>query len=172
MPRMQVYRPIRTQHRVQRHVLWALAMLRWLAAVLFTECPLSFRHLRRFEETNLLGLERLVGNLVIARALRLVGRPPRRGRLHYWRHGRDLHRRHFRRSLLGARLRRALRHKDIATQIAQLIAVLRNLDDYAAQLAHRLRHKLRRLWRVMAPIAQAAPLLCAPAPAPALADSS
>jgi hypothetical protein len=82
-----------------------------------------------------------------------------------------LRRAHFIRSLLGARLRRQLRHKDFATRIAQLTQLLRNLDQHARRLAQRLR-RLRRLWREVPAIAPAALMLGPPAPSPALADSS
>ena len=169
---MQTYRPILKQHRLQRLVLWALAMLQWLAAVLFSDRPVSFRHIQRIEDTTLSGLQRLVTGLVMARALNLLARPRRSGRIHYWRRGRNMRPRHWVRSLLGSKLRRALRHKDIATHIAQLIAVLRNLDKHAAHLAQRMRCKLRRLWRTTPPIAPATALCGTPPPLPAIANSS
>lgn len=169
---MQTYRPIVTKHRLRRDALWALAMLSWLAAVLFGALTPSLRQLaQRCDALSLRALTRLVRDLLIVRALHIAGRPPRRGRMHYWRRGRDLRRRHWVRSLLGARLRRRLKHNDLATHIAQLIPVLRNLDAYAARLARRLR-RLHRLWRTVPPIAPAECVRMLAATTPALADTS
>jgi len=169
---MHTYRPIVTKHRLRRDILWALAMLSWLWAVLFGNLTPSLRQLaQRIEAFSLDNLARLVRDLLIVRALHIAGPPPRRGRLHYWRYGRSLRRRHFVRSLLGAKLRRQFRHKDLATRIAQLIALLRHLDTHAAQLARRMR-RLYRIWRTTPPIAPCALLLAPPALSPAACDSS
>ena len=164
---MKPNRSILSHHRLQRLVLWTLSMLHWIAATLFgnTSAP---RHRRQRGDISINRLTRLVAALIIFRALPLIGRTRQVPR---WRRGRDLCRAHFGRSLLGAKLRRALNHKHLPTHIAQLITILRNLDAYAARLAYRLRH-LRRLWRVMPPIAPAVALYGAPASPPAFADSS
>jgi hypothetical protein len=168
---MHIYRPILTQHRVRRLALWALAMLQWIAAIVFADRQVSLRHIKqRADAICLHALTRLVGNLIIARAL-LIARPRRR-LIHYWRHGRDLRRTHFRRSLFGSKLRRALNDKDLARHIAKLIAALRNLDRHARRLAHCMRHSRRRLWRAQPAMAPAATIFGAPVRLPALADSS
>jgi hypothetical protein len=164
---MKHVRPLPTQHRVQRLALWTLALLHWVAAIFSGQTPAP-RHRARRGHISLQSLKRRVIALIIFRALRLIG--PQRS-IPHWRRGRDLHRSHFMRSLLGAKLRRALTHKHAPTQIAQLIAILRNLDTYAAHLAYRFRH-LRRLWRLMPPIASASSLYGTPAPSPAFSDSS
>ncbi len=143
-------------------------MLSWIAAVLAGR-HVSARRLAQRGDISIAWLARLVTNLLMIRAGQL--RPFGRGRPQYWRHGRDLRRSHFVRSILGAKLRRALRHKDLVTQIARLINVLTHLDTYAVRLAHNLRRR-GRLWHKAPSIAPAAPLLGAPAPSPALADSS
>ena len=168
---MHTYRPILTQHRVRRLALWALAMLQWIAAIVFSDRQVSVRHIKqRADAICLHALTRLVGNLIIARALLIVR--PRRRLLNFWRHGRNLHLAHFRRSLYGSKLRRALNDKDLARHIAKLIAVLRNLEAHARRLAHCIRHRRRRLWRAQPAIAPAAAIFGAPAKLPALADSS
>lgn len=164
---MKPNRPILSQHRFQWIVLWTLAMLRWIAAV-FRGDAVAPRHRRRRGDISIHRLARMVVALMMIRALALIGRTRQVPR---WRHGRDLYRSHFRRSLLGAKLRLALNHRDPRTRIAQLVTILRNLDAYAARLAHRLRH-LRRLWRIMPPIAPAMTLHAAPSSSPAFADSS
>lgn len=146
-------------------------MLTWIAAILADTRVISTRHQRQRFDISLPWLTRLVGKLLIVRAAQL-GRLRRRKRLLYWRHGQDMRRRHLIRSVLGGRLRRRLKHRDARIWVANLIAVLRDLDAYAAPLARRLRRGLNRLWRVVAPIAAAAALLGPPAPPPALADSS
>ena len=165
---MQHNRPILTQHRIQRYILWTLALLSWIAAVLAGRHA-NARHVAQRGDVSLAWLTHRVANLMMIRAAH-IGRLPR-CTPKYWRHGRDLRRRHLRRSILGAKLRRVLKHRDLRQHITQLIAVLRNLDAYAAQLAHNIRHR-RRVWRIMPPIAEAVAVHGAPASSPALADSS
>ena len=168
---MHIYRPILTQHRVRRLALWALTMLQWIAAIVFSDRQVSVRHIKqRVDAICLHALTRLVGNLIIARALLIVR--PRRRPINFWRYGRNLHCAHFRRSLFGAKFRRALNDKDLARHIAKLIAALRNLDAYGRRLAHCIRHRRRRLWRTRPAIAPATPIFSAPVRLPALADSS
>ena len=169
---MQIHRPVLTQHRLQRLALWTLAVLQWIAAILFTNRAVTLRHIeQRYEFFSLHWLTQRVGKILIVRAAQLA-RLRRRKRITYWRHGRDLHRPHIIRSVLGARLRRALKHRDVGVWIENLIAVLRNLDAYAAPLAKRLRRGLTRLWRIAPPIVPATLLLGPPAPSPAFPDSS
>jgi hypothetical protein len=169
---MQHQRRHLTQHRFRRIILWTLALLTWIAAMLFGDRAVTFRHFQqRTDLISLPWLTSLVGKLLIIRAAQLARlRGPKRVR--YWRRGRDLRRPHILRSVLGARVRRALRHRDIATWIANLIAVLRNLDAHAAPLAHRLRRGRPRLWRIPPPIAPAPLRHGAPASPPAFSDSS
>jgi hypothetical protein len=153
------HRLLTTSHQRRRLALWALAVLQWIVAVLFAGTPVAPRHIvQRGPRISLEGLTRTVIKLLVIRAGELGRR--RRGRLRFWRYGRDLRRPHFIRSLLGANLRRTLRHKDLATRIARLIAVLRDLDAYAQRLARRF--KLTRLW----------PTTSAPTPAKGLRAAS
>jgi hypothetical protein len=169
---MHIHRRHLTQHRFRRIILWTLALLTWIAAMLFGDRAVTFRHIQqRTDLISLPWLTSLVGKLLIIRAAQLARlRGPKR--ILYWRRGRDLHRPHILRSVLGARVRRALRHKDIATWIANLIAVLRNLDAHAAPLAHRLRRGLTRLWRTWSQAADTPLHLGPPASSPAFSDSS
>jgi hypothetical protein len=167
---MHVYRPILTQRRLQRYILWAIALLSWIAAVISGARRPNSRQLRDRGDIAFTDLTRLVRTLLLARALNIL-RYRQRTPTRNWRHGRDLRRRHFMRSLFGSKLRRLLRHKHPATHIAQLIAVLRNLGAYAAQLARCFR-KRRRLWRSVPPIAAPQVVRGAPAPAPAGFDTS
>jgi hypothetical protein len=169
---MKTHRPFLTQHRLRRLALWTLAMLSWLAAMLPANRAIARRHLQqRIGFISLPWLTRRVGHILIVRAAQL-GRLRRRKRLRFWRHGRDLRPAHLIRSVLGGRLRRALKHRDAATWIAKLIHVLRNLDAYARPLIRRLRGGLTRLARLMPAITPAAAIHGAPASAPAIADSS
>jgi hypothetical protein len=163
--------PIFTEHRRKRLTLWALTVLGWLMSVLFGNRDVSVRHLnQRLDFVFLDELTDVTRALLVSRALQFASvRTPRR--LHYWKHGRSLRRVHFMRSFLGARFRRLLAHRDLKTRIAQLIAVLRNLDVYARRLMQRMR-KLHRLWRIVPRIAPAALMLGPPAPPPAVCDSS
>lgn len=123
---MQVYRPIIPRRRLQRLVLWLLATLSWVAAVMFADRSISARYNRQRGDIALTHLSRWVGNLIMARAAAIL-RLTRR-RQHLRRHTRIQRPSGLRRSLLGAKLRRMLKHKDARTMIAQLITVLRNLD--------------------------------------------
>jgi hypothetical protein len=163
--------PVFTEHRRKRLTLWALTVLGWLMSVLFGERDVSVRHLQqRLDYVFLDELTDMTRALLVGRALQLAKvRMPRR--LQYWRHGRSLRRAHFMRSFLGAHFRRLLNHKDLKTRIAQLIAVLRDLDSHARRLMQRMR-KLYRLWRIAPRIAPATTVRGGFAPMPALADSS
>jgi len=179
---MQSHRPSLNQHRLRRLALWTLAVLTWIAAMLAGRRSITLRHVeQRRDLISLPWLTRRVSCLLIVRAAQLARmRHPKR--LIYWRRGRDMHRAHLIRSALGARLRRALRHKHLVEWIARLIHVLRNLDGYAAPLGRRLRHGLTRLWRNWTPFMLSTPLPRAPAAlvrrslgeggSPALSDSS
>jgi hypothetical protein len=169
---MKVHRQILSQHRLQRIVLWTLTLLHWIAAVFSSNRPAHARHQSQRGDYSLAQLSNWIGALLIARAAQMLRTQPRRSRFAYWRRAFNERPTGFNRSLLGSRLRRALKHKDPATHVAQLIAVLRNLDTHAARLAFRARNRLRRLLRAMLAIAPATPLPGAPAPSPALADSS
>lgn len=164
---MQTYRPIIHQRRLQRYVLWALALLAWVAAMLSGARHPKARHMRQRGDIDLV---RLVRSLLVARALNML-RMRLRHRVHTARHGRNLRPRHFIRSFFGANLRRALRHKENLQRVAKLIHVLRNLDAYAAQLLKRFK-LMRRVWTIAPPIAPCAALHGAPASPPAFSDSS
>ena len=169
---MQLFRPILTQHRLQRLALWLLTLLHWIAAIICANRPAHARHRRQRGDISLAWVSHWVGALITVRALNTLRPRPRRMRFLYWRPAFNTRPSHFQRSLYGAKLRRALKHKDPATHIAQLIAVLRNLDAHAAALALRIRSRLRRLLRAWLAIAPATRLLGAPALPPPLADSS
>ena len=136
--------PIITDHRRKRLTLWALTVLGWLAAVLFGESDAHYRHLPN-ASTSLPRLPRASPSRSWSRArCNSPSRAPRR--LHYWKHGRSLRRAHFRRSLLGARLRRLAQSQRPGERIAQPHRAPAQLDTHARYLAQRLT-KLRRLWR-------------------------
>lgn len=163
--------PLISNHRRKRLTLWALAVLGWLHGVLFGARDLNVRQFnQRFHHILFEELTRTAIAILLARTLQLI--PRARHRVHFWKHGRSMRRPHFMRSLLGARLRRYFKHKDLVTRIARLTEMLRDLDKHARRLAHRIRKRLRRLWRERPPIAPAVLILGAPARLPALSDSS
>jgi hypothetical protein len=169
--RMKLHRPFHsTQHRRQRLVLWALALLSWMGAVLAGK-DASLRQLRqRAERISLDGLTATVVDLMLVRAFELARLRPRK--LRFWRYGRDLRPRHLTRSLLGSRLHRVLKPKDPAMRMANLIAVLRDFDFYAGQLALRMKRRLTRLWPILPAPEPAEPLITLASPAPTFSDSS
>jgi hypothetical protein len=163
--------PIFTEHRRKRLTLWALTVLGWLMSVLFGDRDVSVRHLQqRLEHLFLVELTDVTRALLVSRALQFA-KVRIRGRLHYCKHGRSVRRAHFMRSFLGARFRRLLAHRDLKTRIAQLIAVLRDLDTHARRLMQRMR-KLHGLWRVVPEIGPAVLILGPLASTPAFSDSS
>ena len=165
-------RQLTTQHQRQRLVLWALAMLAWLASLLFAGQAPSHRHLRqRGRAMSLHGLTVLVKQLILLRAQDLA-KLRRSKRRVFFKHGRDLKRRHLMRSILGSRLRRAFAHRDPAKRIFALIDALRHLDAWAARFAKRLKCGFMRLWSIAPAPMPAVAILGAPAPSPACADSS
>lgn len=169
---MKAHRPFLTQHRLRRLALWTLTLLQWIAAILSTDHALGSRQLQqRFVFLSLPWLTRRVSLILIVRASQLAG-PRRRQRIRFWRRGRDMRCSHLIRTVLGARLRRALRHKDACAWIAKLIHVLRNLDAYARPLRRRLHGGLTRLWRRAPAIAPATPIYAPRTSTTAFADSS
>ena len=164
-------RPYLTQHRRRRLVLWALAMLAWIASLLAGHKP-TWRQLRqRHRRMSIHGLAMLVKQLILLRAADIAGLKRKRRPL-FFKHGRDLRRRHFMRSILGSRLRRALNHRDPIARIAVLIDALTHLDAWAARFAKRLRCGFGRLWSIAPAPVPADAILGPPASPPACADSS
>jgi hypothetical protein len=167
---MQTQRPYLTSHRRQRLVLWALTMLTWIASLLGGAMPLR-RHLRqRYRKMSLDGIALMIKQLILVRAGEINSR--RKRRLVFSKRGRDLRRRHFMRSIYGAKLRRALKHRDPLARIAILADALKHLEVLAQWFAKRLRCGFMRLWAIVATPGQAAFIPNAPATAPLCADSS
>ena len=161
-----------SKHQRQRLVLWVLAMLSWIASVLFAGRDVTHRQLRQRHRTmSLERLKRMTIQLMVVRAGELARmRRPKRHRL--VRHGRSLLRRHLYRSLLGSRLRRMMKRKALVDRVTVLIDVLRNLDAYAQLLAKRMKRRLTRIFSIAPAPMPAAPLYGPPAPSPACADTS
>lgn len=163
--------PISAQ-RLTRLTAWTRLALMWFAMFLLAPAALTnIRRLNRFGFLSLDDLTRCVRDLIVIRAAQIMRTPPqRRQRFDYAPPGfrRRMQPRQLIRAAAGARLRRALRHRDMATRISILLASLRDLDGFARAIAR----KLTRL----APILACAPpresvriLACV---APYAADSS
>jgi hypothetical protein len=113
-----------SKHRIQRLMLWTLAMLIWVQALLNGDTKrFSFRKFRQRRDH-------------IAR----LRRPK-----HKTNYGRARMRRHLIRSVLGSRLRAVLKHRSAQEAVAKLIDALRNIDVHAQHLAQRLKCGLTRL---------------------------
>ncbi|WP_395646502.1 hypothetical protein [Terricaulis sp.] len=170
---MQVKSLIRlSPHRRARLIAWALAMLAWVHAAFFQDRIMTRRHLRK--RGGFLSLDqvaRVVTQLIILRAAERA-RLHRRGKISFHKHGVDLRPRHLRRSAIGARIRRALKHRDAGQRIARLAAALRALDVWAALFARRLARRLTRLWAIAAQPSAAEPLAASVARTPCVADTS
>jgi hypothetical protein len=137
-------------------------MLMWIASLLTGREPGS-RHLRqRHGAMSLHGLALMVKQLILLRAADIAGLK-RKQRPVFFKHGRDLRRRHLMRSIFGAELRRALNHRDPIARIAILIHALTHLDAWAARFAKRLRCGFMRLWSIAPEPMPAIALVCEPA---------
>jgi hypothetical protein len=146
-------------------------MLMWIASLLMGREPGS-RHLRQRHRTmSLHGLATMVKQLILLRAGDIAGLK-RKQRPVFFKHGRDLRSSHLMRSILGAKLRRALHHRDPIARIAILIDALTNIDAWAARFAKRLRCGFMRLWAIPPAPTPDSVLLGPPASPPACADSS
>jgi hypothetical protein len=171
---MQLPKRHLTKHRRARLIAWTLAMLAWLAWVFSADRAPRRRHMRR--RYGFLSLDRLARNvalLIIIRATE-VGRIRRYSssdRICTHVRGRDVRLRHLTRSLIGGRLRRALKHGDFTTRVAILTSALRHLDAWAGHHAARRRKGMTRLWPKRA-APSSTPLFTLAAPPAFLADSS
>ena len=174
-----MHKPTRflSQHRRDRLIAWALATLVWIASVLFTERAPARRHIRqRYGLFSLRSLTRLVLTLAIARAVELTQIRPRSRQLRnaappgFRRRTRP---RALIRAIAGARLRKALKRGDLTQRIQFLIAALSDIDAFTRRyLVPRALRRLTKLCAVIAIAPRTDAILGAPAPSPALADSS
>lgn len=161
-------KPRLSRHQRARLIAWTLALLLWFARVLPAGLAPARRHIRqRCAFFDLNWIARWISGLVLLRAHELAGLS-RRTPPPLYRYGRRRKPASFLRSAFGARLRRALKHRDVATRISILIDALRRLDAFAARFTKRLQRKFTRLWPILAtqgaqraPTAEPAPALCA-----------
>lgn len=168
--------PILNQHRASRVILWAQTLLSWALLLLYSsKSQINRRHMRqRFGLLSIEHVKRTVCALIVVRAVEIAGLRGGSGR---WRRNAPLG---FRcrprtagimRASIGARLRRALCHRDVRERIVRLLAAFSDIDGFARRYLV-ARGRLTRL----RPIVIAAPLasVCASLAAPTLraADSS
>lgn len=158
-----------TEHRLMRFHRWAMLWLNWFAA--FLEAARGFAPLSRDAETIahswLDWIEQLIVNIVLIRAARRV-RPL------VWRRYRvppSAQRSPTRRAILGSRLRRSLRARDLAGRIA---ALRQNIDAMTLRLARRLPRGLTRRHAACDAVTVDDAVLsaCAPFSTPRAVDSS
>jgi hypothetical protein len=165
---MQARRPSSSQRRLTRFIAWALLLLNWIATGLDHGTAADRRRLRqRHWYFDLGNLFHLVRELIIWRA-GAIAKLRRPHRVHH----RSIIRTQMRRRAFGARLRRALTHRDPMQMLARLTHALRNIDLYARPLAARFKRRLTRL----SPRLPAPQTVCPPRvltrPTPLVADSS
>jgi len=170
---MQFQKRHLSKHRRARLIAWTLAILAWVAWVFSAERAPQRRHMRqRYGFISLEGLARNVAMLVFIRAAELAGVRHRRNPFFSRLRGRQLWPRHALRSLIGGRLRRALKHKDFTARVAILTDALRRLDVWAARHVRRARRGRTRLWAIAPKPTPAAPLITLARPPAFFADSS
>lgn len=169
-----------SEQRFARLTAWAGLMLAWIGMMLFgAERPRPRRRLlrRRYRYLSLHPMARLIARFVVMRAAEMLNRRPARSdvRCDFAPDGfaRRTRPRQLVRAAIGSRLRRALRHRDIAARFAVLAHALANLDALVAGFMRRARRGLTRLY----PITLAAPPAdavrsSAPPPAACAADTS
>ncbi len=168
---MHSSQPLIKPHRFARAVLWAKAMLAWLAVALLSETGhrIGRRRIRqRYRFISLAKIERLVGALAIIRTVELaklqrIKCPPARDaappgfrrrtpRAGAWR------------ATLGGRFRKALKHRDPRQRFQRLLAALGDIDAFARR--YLVKRGLRRLTKRRA-VVMVAPPADAIAPLPA-----
>jgi hypothetical protein len=155
-------KPFITAHRLARLNAWARLWLMWVVGV----WAAWWTRGGRADARALDPLARRVGTMIMINAAARF-RPPQRSR---HRHGRLQPVRL--RTILGARLRRAMRGKDVPHRLVAILTLMRDLDRAVARLLKRLPRGLTRL-RVLLPAPTQAPLIAAaPSIAPACADTS
>jgi hypothetical protein len=166
-------RPLSKHHRA-RLIAWTLSMLLWTFQALFA-AAWSPRHERqRRERMSLTWLTQQVKLLIISRAGDLASASMRpRQRISY-RGCRNVLKPGFVNAIIGVRMHRILNRKGIVERLCALIRALRHIDDYAAQVAKRLRRGLtRRMLHLFAlPPAPPSRLTTLAAPDAVCADSS
>jgi hypothetical protein len=162
-----------SKHRRARLIAWTLAMLAWLAWVFSADRAPKRRHMRRrYGFISLDRLARTVALLIVVRASEFAGRRTTSNPFFARIRGRQCWPRHVTRSVIGARLRRALKHEDFTTRVAILVDALRRIDIWAATRVPRRRRGMTRLWPIRAAPEAAAPLITLAATSAFLADSS
>ncbi|WP_395646993.1 hypothetical protein [Terricaulis sp.] len=153
--------PFLKQHRFARIVLWATAMLAWLASMLLTDAaPASRRRIRqRYGFASLAWARRLLRGLAVMRAVELSGiaKKPQASLRNAAPAGfrRRIVRGAIGRAVAGARFRRALKAQDLRTRIQLLRAAFADIDGFARR--YLLRRVLRRLTKLCAVIPRAPP---------------
>jgi hypothetical protein len=136
------------KHARARLIAWTLAMLAWIAWALSAATTPNRRHIRRrYGFVSLDRLARTVALLIVSRAADLAHRR-RRDRNPFFNRvrGRQVWPRHVQRSIIGARLRRALKHKNFTSRVALLTDALKRIDVWAAPVVKRLRDGMTKLW--------------------------
>jgi hypothetical protein len=136
------------KHARARLIAWTLAMLAWLAWAMSGAAAPKRRHIRRrYRFISLDRLARTTAMLIISRAGDLARkRFGRRNPFFNRVRGRARWPRHVMRSLIGGRLRRALKHESFTTRVAILADALRRIDAWAAPLVKRVRRGMTKLW--------------------------
>jgi hypothetical protein len=154
-------KPFITAHRLARLNAWARLWLMWIAGV----WAAWWSGGGRADARALDSLARRAGQMImINAAARYRGAPRSRHR-----HGRLKPVRL--RTILGARLRRALRARDLPARLFAILSVMRDLDRAVARLLSRLPRGLTRL-RVILPARTHAPRLIAAPSFTLAADTS
>jgi hypothetical protein len=162
-----------SKHRRARLIAWTLAILAWLAWAFSAERAPQRRHMRRrYGFISLEGLARTIALLVVSRAGELACMRRRANPFFARVRGRQRWPRHIKRSIIGARLRRRLKHPDFATRVAILAAAAANLDAWATAHIKKLRRGMTRLWAIAPASAPAAPLITLVRAPTFFADSS
>ena len=147
------------EHRRARITTWARLMLAWIGMMLFAPEPPrakngQLRRLirRRYPQLSLAPMARLVAHLIFMRALAML-RVRRRPRVRDFTGAgfrRRLNPRHVLRAAIGSRVRAGLRHPDLRTRFARIVAAFNEVDAIAARLVRRLRRGLMRRTAIVA----------------------
>ena len=142
------------ERKLARLAAWAWLTLAWIGATLFGEAVrVDRRHIRRrFRWLELDRIAYVVSWLIIGRGHQLMHRLNVRPLRNYAAPGftRRIRRGHYRRTVFGSALRKALKHPNLAQRFARIVEALANIDRLARRIIHRLRRGMTRTCPMLA----------------------
>lgn len=175
---MNASAPLLKPYRFARIAFWARTMLVWVALILCSpDAYAGRRRIRqRYHSLSLGRMASLAHALILIRAVEITkiaqrARPTRNAAPPGFR--RRIDRAARMRATIGARLRKALKHRDASERIRLLLAALADIDGFARRyLAPRALRRLTKLFAIVMSAPPADAVASLTSRAPCAADSS